>query len=121
MAGMYANALLDRLHRDRAIQQPAVDDVRLDGGRRVSNLETRRREESGGGKRIEDCAARQPELAKRIVGEDAGAVDRSSDFIVLLEQGDGEAGPGEEGCGVQSSGTASYNRSVQHLRWLTPR
>ena len=43
------------------------------------------------------------------------AVDRLSDFVVLLEQRDVVAGFGYEACRVKTTRSASDDRNVQHL------
>ena len=40
---------------------------------------------------------------------------RLPDFVVFLEQRDGETGPGEEGCRMETTRSTSDDRNVQHL------
>src|SRR5262245_47176878 len=97
------------------IERAAIDHVSLDTGGRVRDLVACGREKPGGRKSIEHRRACQIELAERIVGKHARAVDRLSDFMVLFEKSHGKAGPGEKGCRVKSSWPSSDDRNVQHL------
>src|SRR5262249_28038034 len=113
-ADLHARPGLDGAVGQHRVEQPAIDDDRLDGGRRILDRRAGRAEELRRVERVQDDLAREVELLERLAGQHTGAVDRLAGGRVLLAHDHVQPAPGELAGGVQPPGAASDNGNIVH-------
>jgi hypothetical protein len=103
-----------RARRERVVERRAIDDggqdtIGVDHDRRAVVVSKGCRSRDG-----QDRLAGKVELVERLVAEDAGAVDRTSDVIMLLEDGDVMPGASEIGRSDETGGPGTHHDDVMH-------